>query len=91
MRQVLTNHIGREWKWQAPRAQWGGGMDNQLGLNACMLATAQPLTVLSNVGRGQIEPYDTKIGEKCLYSPHNNTVLIKQIPLFDTALLMTKT
>ena len=29
------------------------------------------------------------LGEKCTYSQHNNTALIKQISLFHTTLVMT--
>ena len=31
-------------------------------------------------GGGGIEPRNAKISEKCLYSHHNNTVLIKEYP-----------
>ena len=44
------------------------------------------------VGReGQNYPYDEKFSEKCPCLHYNNTALIKQIPLFDTALVITKT
>ena len=32
------------------------------------------------MGGGGIEPRNAKISEKCLYSHHNNTVLIKEYP-----------
>ena len=40
-------------------------------------------------GWGQIELCDTKLSEKCLYSHHNNTALIKQISLLDNFLVIT--
>ena len=40
-------------------------------------------------GGGQIFPCDAKISEKCLCSHHHNTALMKQIFLFNTALVMT--
>ena len=42
-------------------------------------------------GRGQVEPCDAKFSEKCPCFHHNNTALIKQISLFDTALVIKKT
>ena len=42
-------------------------------------------------GRGQVEPYDTKFSEKCPCSHNDNTAVIKQISLFDTAIVMANT
>ena len=39
-------------------------------------------------GGGQLQPCDARICVKCLCSNHNNTALIKQLSLFDTALVM---
>ena len=42
-------------------------------------------------GRGQNCPYDERFSEKCPSLHNNKTTLIKQLSLFDTALVMTKT
>ena len=42
-------------------------------------------------GGGANTPCDAKFCEKCPCSHNNNTALIKQISLFDTALVMTNT
>ena len=44
-----------------------------------------------NSNGGQDAPCDAKFYEKCPCLHHNNTALIKQISLFDTALVMTNT
>ena len=41
-------------------------------------------------GRGQIEPWNAKISEKCLCPPHN-TAFITQIPMLDIVLVITIT
>ena len=41
-------------------------------------------------GGGQNTTCDRKFSEKCPCSYHNNTALIKQISLFDTAIVMIK-
>ena len=42
-------------------------------------------------GGGQNCPYNEKISKKCPGVPNNNTSLVKQISLFHTASVMTKT
>ena len=49
-----------------------------------------PLIILEG-GGGQIEAHDAKICEKFPCSHNNHTALIKQISLFDTALVKTNT
>ena len=41
-------------------------------------------------GGGQLGPCHARHIEECLCSHHNNTALIKQLSLFDTALVITK-
>ena len=51
-----------------------------------------PLTLIVWGGRGQSDPATQNLEEKKCPGLHNdNTALIKQISLFDTALVMAKT
>ena len=43
------------------------------------------------LGEGLFGPCDVKFSEKCPCSHNNYTALIKQISLFDTALVITNT
>ena len=43
-----------------------------------------------SMGGGEERPWDAKFSEMCPCSHNNNTALIKQISLFDTALVMIK-
>ena len=47
--------------------------------------------IITGVGGGQDRPCDAKFIEKYPCSHNNNIALIKQISLFDTALVMIKT
>ena len=47
------------------------------------------LIIANSIGGDR--PSDAKLSENCLYSHNNNTDLIKQISLFDTALVMKNT
>ena len=49
-----------------------------------------PLALLV-LGEGEVESCSAKFCENCPCSHNNNTSLIKQISLFDTALAMTNT
>ena len=50
------------------------------------LGITQPLLTLFEWGGGEFSHATQKISEQCLCSHHNNTALIKQMFLFDTAL-----
>ena len=66
-----------------------------MGNNACLqfvAASFNPNSIGGGGGRGSIGPCDEKLREKKWPGLHNNnTALIKQISLFDTALAMTNT
>ena len=49
------------------------------------------LTIIVLGGGGHIGPFDSKFSEKCPCSPNNYTALIKQISIFDAALVMRNT
>ena len=68
-----------------------GNPEQRVYFNSLKFAKDVPSFNPDNIGGGAKRPCDAKFSENCPCSHNNNTAFMKQISLFDTAIVMTNT